>query len=98
MPKIVKGQRVYRWDAKGRRNEALDCLVYAIAALRISQQRFGLDLEAIACAEARPVDGEVIAKASPKAKPKARPKAQPKQTPTPPADPGWLKIGNDPWL
>jgi len=43
--KIASGRRVYRWDAKGRRNEALDCLVYAMAALRISQQRFGLDLD-----------------------------------------------------
>ncbi|MFC0710745.1 phage terminase large subunit family protein [Azorhizophilus paspali] len=46
--KVEKGQRVYRWDAGGRRNEALDCFVYAIAALRISQQRFGLDLDALA--------------------------------------------------
>lgn len=46
--KIEKGQRVYRWDAGGRRNEALDCFVYALAALRISQQRFGLDLDALA--------------------------------------------------
>ncbi len=43
--KIEKGARVYRWDAGGRRNEALDCFVYALAALRISQQRFGLDLD-----------------------------------------------------
>lgn len=42
--KIVAGRRVHRWDAGGRRNEALDCLVGALAALRISQQRFGLDL------------------------------------------------------
>ncbi|EFI8899114.1 terminase, partial [Escherichia coli] len=33
---------------KGRRNEALDCLVYAYAALRISVQRWQLDLEALA--------------------------------------------------
>lgn len=46
--KIDRGKRVYRWDAKGRRNEALDCFVYALAALRISQQRFGLDLDALA--------------------------------------------------
>lgn len=46
--KIEKGQRVYRWDAGGRRNEALDCFVYALAALRVSQQRFGLDLDALA--------------------------------------------------
>lgn len=49
--KIVKGRREYRWTAKGRRNEALDCFVYAIAALRISQQRFGLDLELLAGAK-----------------------------------------------
>lgn len=45
--KIAGGQRVYRWEAGGKRNEALDCLVYALAALRISQQRFGLNLDAI---------------------------------------------------
>lgn len=45
--KITGGQRVYRWEANGRRNEALDCFVYAMAALRISQQRFGLNLDAI---------------------------------------------------
>lgn len=45
---VVKGQRVMRWDSGGRRNEALDCAVYALAALRISQQRFGLDLDLLA--------------------------------------------------
>ena len=45
---ISKGKRVLRWDAGGKRNEALDCFVLAVAALRISQQRFGLDLEALA--------------------------------------------------
>lgn len=49
--KIEKGRRVYRWTAKGRRNEALDCFVYALAALRISQYRFGLDLEMLAGAK-----------------------------------------------
>lgn len=58
--KIVQGRRVYRWDAGGRRNEALDCLVYALAALRISQQRFGLDIDALAAA--KPVEAEVIDK------------------------------------
>lgn len=43
--RIEKGKRVYRWESNGRRNEALDCAVYAVAALRIAQQRFGLDLE-----------------------------------------------------
>ncbi|EFJ8421900.1 hypothetical protein AWR93_005718, partial [Escherichia coli] len=36
------------WDARKRRNEALDCLVYAYAALRISVQRWQLDLDALA--------------------------------------------------
>lgn len=44
MPRIVKGQRKYLWESGGRRNEALDCLVYALAALHISMQRFGFDL------------------------------------------------------
>jgi phage terminase large subunit GpA-like protein len=43
--KISNGRRVYLWDAKGRRNESLDCKVYALAALRISQQRFGFSLD-----------------------------------------------------
>lgn len=43
--KVVKGRRTYLWDAGGRRNEALDCYVYALAALRISQQNFGIRLE-----------------------------------------------------
>lgn len=78
--KIVQGRRVYRWDAGGRRNEALDCLVYAIAALRISQQRFGLDLEALAAAGAKPVEAEVISKTPTSA-----------QAPAP-ATQGWLQI------
>lgn len=45
---MSKGKRVLRWDSGGRRNEALDCFVYALAALRISQLRFGLDLDALA--------------------------------------------------
>ncbi|MNE90195.1 hypothetical protein D3C80_1876850 [compost metagenome] len=36
-----------RWDASKKRNEALDCFVYALAALRISQDKFGLDLESL---------------------------------------------------
>jgi terminase, large subunit len=52
--KIEKGRRVYRWESGGRRNEALDCFVYALAALRISQQRFGLDLNDTATLAPRP--------------------------------------------
>ncbi|HEY7823986.1 MAG TPA: terminase gpA endonuclease subunit, partial [Acidimicrobiia bacterium] len=46
LARISNGRRVYRWESKGRRNEALDCFVYALAALRISQQRFGFNLDA----------------------------------------------------
>ncbi|EIU3001401.1 terminase [Escherichia coli] len=35
------------WDSKKRRNEALDCFVYALAALRISISRWQLDLSAL---------------------------------------------------
>lgn len=45
---LAKGRRVLRWDASKKRNEALDCFVYALAALRISQEKFGLDLELLA--------------------------------------------------
>jgi phage terminase large subunit GpA-like protein len=67
-PVMVKGKRELRWDSGGRRNEALDCLVYALAALRISQQRFGFDLEALEAARlaaAKPVAAEVIEKQTP---------------------------------
>lgn len=46
--KLVNGKIRLLWDAKGRRNEALDCLVYACAAYRVSVQRWQLDLEALA--------------------------------------------------
>ncbi|HBA7495468.1 TPA: phage terminase large subunit family protein [Escherichia coli] len=44
--KVVNGRVKLQWDARKRRNEALDCLVYAYAALRISVQRWQLDLDA----------------------------------------------------
>lgn len=48
--KLVNGKFRLLWDAKGRRNEALDCLVYAYAAYRVSVQRWQLDLDALAAA------------------------------------------------
>ncbi|PLD73669.1 phage terminase large subunit family protein [Klebsiella pneumoniae] len=39
------GKKKIVWDSKGRRNEALDCCVYALAALRISVARWQLDLQ-----------------------------------------------------
>lgn len=46
--KVVNGKVKLLWDAKNRRNEALDCLVYAYAAFRVSVQRWQLDLDALA--------------------------------------------------
>jgi len=41
------GRIVYRWDAGGRRNEAIDCFVYALAALYIAIDRFGINLDSL---------------------------------------------------
>lgn len=43
--KWVNGKKKILWDSKKRRNEALDCFVYALAALRISVARWQLNLE-----------------------------------------------------
>lgn len=37
-----RGVPKFLWDAKGRRNEATDCSVYSLAAVRILQQHYGL--------------------------------------------------------
>ena len=42
--KIVKGRRVFAWDAKGKRNEPFDLEVYNLAAVRVLQQHFGINL------------------------------------------------------
>jgi phage terminase large subunit GpA-like protein len=42
--KFKKGVAFYVWDAGGRRNEALDCRVYGLVAIRILQQHMGLRL------------------------------------------------------
>lgn len=47
IPKLVNGKVTYRWDNQKRRNEALDCFIYALAALRISILRFQINLEAL---------------------------------------------------
>lgn len=87
--KIEKGQRVYRWDAGTRRNEALDCLVYALAALRISQQRFGLDLNQAAQG----------APSTPKPEPNETPPPPPPPAASaPPAAGGWLRTDGGSWL
>lgn len=45
--KWVNGSRRILWDSKKRRNEALDCFVYALAALRISISRWQLNLDSL---------------------------------------------------
>lgn len=45
VPKWAGGKKIYLWDAKGRRQEPWDCSVYSLAAIRILQQHFGLNLE-----------------------------------------------------
>lgn len=68
MEKWEKGKMRLLWDNKKRRNEALDCLVYAYAALRVSVQRWQLDLAVLAAsrkdATAQPTLEELAAKLS----------------------------------
>jgi len=54
--KVYKnGKPTFRWICKsGVRNEAWDCAVYALAAIRILQQNFGISLEEQAIAEVVP--------------------------------------------
>lgn len=40
------GVAVVTWDAKGRPNEATDCSVYSLAAIRLAQQHYGVRLAA----------------------------------------------------
>ena len=46
--KFKNGVPYFTWDAKNRRNEALDCRVYSLAAVRILQQHRGIHLERLA--------------------------------------------------
>lgn len=101
---MAKGRRVLRWDASKRRNEALDCFVYALAALRITQDKFGLDLDSLA-AERCPATGvwevppvpEQVAETN---EPPAAPVDESTETVTPeqPDGGGFLGIGVRPWL
>ena len=48
-PFFVNGQKSYKWHCPdGVRNEKLDCEVYNLAALRVAQQYFALDLDSLA--------------------------------------------------
>ena len=48
LKKFKNGIPYFVWDAKGRRNEALDCRVYSLTAIRILQQHRGINLEHLA--------------------------------------------------
>lgn len=104
---IVKHRRVQRWDAGGRRNEALDCFVYALAALRITQQRFGMNLDLLAQqlpsgtwhvpVQPEPEDQAPDVVPVPVAVPV--PVVAPQPSPAPPSESGgWLDTGASPWL
>lgn len=98
--KVVQGERVFRWEAKGRRNEALDCFVYALAALRLSQARFGLDLDELAKALPPEPDADDDTPADPVDDPDQPDTPPPPPPPPPPpvvpaapaAAGGWLQI------
>ncbi|MCU7976422.1 phage terminase large subunit family protein [Shewanella sp. SW36] len=45
VPVRDKGRVIYKWSAGKRRNEALDCFVYALAALYIAIEKFGINLD-----------------------------------------------------
>lgn len=47
VPKIVKGRRTIVWDAGGRRNEPFDLKVLNLAAIRLLQQNFGINLSGL---------------------------------------------------
>jgi len=53
MKQYSKGHAYYVWDAKRKRNEALDCRVLNLAAIRILQQHRGIDLGRLAQIRAR---------------------------------------------
>jgi len=104
---LAKGRRVLRWDASKRRNEALDCFVYALAALRISQERFGLDLDRLAMeAQLNPQTGAWEIPTVPEPEQAPEPDSVPEpvhQTQSPSPQPaavsgGWVNVENNGWL
>ncbi|MBA1195351.1 phage terminase large subunit family protein [Pseudomonas entomophila] len=101
---LVKGRRVLRWDASKKRNEALDCFVYALAALRICIERFGLDLDFLtSLVPGLPVlEGQTasLEEVEPDADPEpAAPPAQPQHQPDPsPTFGDWIDTGDSGWL
>jgi len=59
--KLSRGKEVFVYDAGGRRNEAWDCSVLGLVAVRIVQQKFGIDLNqspTFATARPQPTSGQ----------------------------------------
>ena len=63
MRKYIKGVVYFEWDAKKKHNEALDCRVYALTAVRTLQQHRGLNLERLAEQRPEPQDLNAVIKA-----------------------------------
>jgi phage terminase large subunit GpA-like protein len=68
LPTRRDGRIVYRWEAGGRRNEALDCFVYALAALYIAIDRFGINLESLSKVVTTDTQNEASTETSPQPK------------------------------
>ncbi|MCH1926876.1 phage terminase large subunit family protein [Shewanella sp. C32] len=87
IPQRRNGKIVYRWDNNKKRNEALDCFVYALAALYIAIERFGINLDKLAQQTATPAENaEPEQPTAPKPKPST-------------ATNNWLKTsGSGGWL
>jgi phage terminase large subunit GpA-like protein len=68
LPTRRDGRIVYRWEAGGRRNEALDCFVYALAALYIAIDRFGINLDSLSKVITTDTQNEASTETSPQPK------------------------------
>lgn len=66
--KFVDGKWVHRWETIRPRNEGLDCFVGALGALRISQQRFGVNLDLLALEPSPGGDAAISNEERPRAK------------------------------
>lgn len=73
LPKRVDGRIVYRWDNQDRPNEALDCFVYALAALYIALEKFGINLDKLS--HVKPIATTNSEQTAAEHKPTAKPKA-----------------------
>ena len=92
IPVRRNGSIVYRWDAGGRRNEALDCFVYALAALYIAIERFGIDLDEMREKQLKTLNAESDEQQS-------EPEPAPKQTPSQTTQNQWLgSAAQNGWL